>query len=86
MEKAEIYLSNADRFDAMLKENRNENLPECGDLELITKDGGMLSGLPIAMLTFTVMDGDKRRRVQAVTSCRMLQAFGAAIHGRYGEL
>lgn len=71
-ESVDIKFDAAELFDRYMKENRQAHLPECGDLEIVVKPGGMESGRSAVMITFTVMVKGKRKRVQAVTTLRLL--------------
>lgn len=80
MEALKIKLNNVKRFDEIIK----ASLPEDGDMEIITKDAGMVTGRGIVMVTFTVRlpDGTKAR-AQSVTSLRMFKSMADAINATY---
>lgn len=82
MEILDLKLNGIDRFDEVLK----DSLPDNGDLEVITKDAGMVSGRGIVMFTFTVALPDGTvRRAQTVTSMRMFRAIANAIVSTYDD-
>jgi hypothetical protein len=60
-------------------------LPEGADLVLATKDGATESGLPAAVLAFTVQLPDGRTaRARTVLTVRLLIMTLVALRGRYG--
>ena len=61
-------------------------LPDCGDLEVVTKTQGTKQGRPIVMLTFHVMTPVGKFRAQTVTTARMLVCAARAIMGKYPNL
>lgn len=82
MENLVIKLNDVELYDAVIA----DSLPECGDLAVITKDGGMESGAAGAVITFTVQLPDGTiGRAQAATTVRLLISLGAALSGRYGD-
>ena len=62
-----------------------ETLPEGGDLSLITKHGGTVSGRAIAMLTFTAQVDGRMRRAQSVTPVKLLKSALRALDARYDD-
>lgn len=73
-------------FDAHLDRCRLSGVKECGDLKVITKDKGMISGRACVGLFFTVRLPDGSFvPVQYTTSVRLLQMSLAALRGRYPE-
>ncbi len=81
MEKLSIKLNNIERFDEIIK----GSLPDGGDLEIVTKDAGMVSGRGIVMLTFTVDVDGEMKRAQTVTSMRNFRAIASAICSTYDD-
>lgn len=82
MEQLRTKLNDVERFDAVLK----DSLPDAGDLEIITKDAGMVSGRGIVMFTFMVQLSDgSRKRVQTVTTMRSFRAIASAIAATYND-
>lgn len=79
MEPLRFIPNGAARFDQLMEENRTEGLPECGDLEIVVKPGGMQSGRSCVMVSFTVDDNGKKRRVQAVTTLALLAMIAPAL-------
>ena len=78
-ESGSIKIDNAERFDEILRENRGDKLPECGDLEMVTKAGATVGGKSGVVITWTVDDGGKRRRVQCVTTVAVLASLAGAL-------
>jgi len=62
----------AQRYDQVLQEAIDSNTPDHGDVEFLVKEGGMASGRSSVMITFTIDVDGKPRRVQTVTSLRLL--------------
>lgn len=81
MEKLTVQLNNIERFDEVIK----NSLPDGGDLEVITKDAGMVSGRGIVMFTFSVDVGGEVKRVQTVTTMRNFRAIANAIVSTYDD-
>lgn len=81
-----IYFDAPERFDAIIQGTAPlPTLPEGGDLTLITKHDGAISGRAIAMLTFTVEVDGKMRQAQAVTSIKLLKWMLQVLDGRYDD-
>ena len=82
MEMVRVVLDNDAEYDDAV----GRGLPECGDLEIITKDKGTRDGNPVAVITFSVRlpDGSSAR-AQAVTTVNNLQMALGALDGRYGK-
>jgi hypothetical protein len=81
-----LYFDSPELFDAIIQGTApHETLPEAGDLTLITKHNGALSGRAIAMLTFKVEVDGKVRRAQAVTSIKLLKTMLMAIDRLYDD-
>lgn len=82
METLKLKFNKVDRFDEVLK----NSLRDCGDLEVITKDAGTITGRGIVMFTFTVeLPDGTLRRAQTVTSMRNFRAIAAAVAGTYND-
>lgn len=82
MEQLKIKINDIARFDAIIE----HSLPECGDLEVITKDAGTESGRGIVMVTFTVRLPDGAwGRAQAVTSMRLFRGMATSIAAIYND-
>ena len=82
MEQVRV-LHSAQRFDECL----DAGLPEQGDVEIILKENGTQSGLPIVMLTWTArMPDGSTHRVQATTTSRLFVTAGMAIAGHHERL
>lgn len=81
MEQLKTKLNDIKRFDEVIK----NSLPDLGDLEIITKDAGMVSGRGIVMLTFTVDIDGELKRAQTVTSMRNFRAIANAIVSTYDD-
>lgn len=83
MEQLTVSLDDGAKFDRCLE----EGLPEDGNVELIIKEAGTESGQPIVMLTWTVMlPSGAFRRVQAVTTTRLLAMAGMAVAGHHERI
>jgi len=78
MEHVKISID-ADLYDEVVQGGP----PECGDLELVIKEGATVSGAPGVAITFTVQFPDGRCRVQAVTTLRALLGGISALADRY---
>ncbi len=72
MESINLKIANSERFDEILEENRRDGLPECGDLEIVTKERATINGRSGVVLTWTVSDTGSRCRVQCVTTVNAL--------------
>lgn len=82
MEALRTKLNDVDRFDEVIR----TSLPDCGDMEIITKDAGMQSGRGIVMITFSVQLPDgTMARAQSVTTMRMFRAIALAVFSTYSD-
>lgn len=81
MEHLQVKLNDIERVDEVIK----NSLPDGGDLEIITKDDGMVSGRGIVMFTFSVDIGGEIRRVQTVTTMRLFRSIANAIVSTYDD-
>lgn len=81
MEHLQVRLNDVTRYDEIIQ----NSIPDCGDLEIITKDAGMVSGRGIVMFTFTANIEGKLHRVQTVTTMRMFRAIANAIVSTYDD-
>lgn len=82
MEKFELKINQYDRYDEILK----NSLPDFGDVEIITKDGGMTSGRGIVMITFSVQLPDgSTARVQTCTSMKLFRSVAVALAATYTD-
>lgn len=68
-------------FDQVLEDSRRTGTAEAGDLQFIIKPGAMVSGRCGVLITFTAMIDGKPRRVQAVTSGRLINGVASAVRG-----
>jgi hypothetical protein len=69
-------------FDQLL--HHSGAAKDTGDLRIVTKDNGTVSGKPIACIAFTaVLPDGKTQLVQTVTTVALLKATLAALNGRY---
>ena len=84
MEQVIIHLKNQERYDELIELSRTTHTPECGDMEIITKDDCTESGTPGVMVAFTVMVDGKPRRVQAVITARLFIDAGVAVRAAHG--
>ena len=76
MESVTIAIDKAEEFDEIV----HNSLPDNGELRVVTKAGGMVSGKSIAVLSFGVLVNGKMQRVQIVKSVSLLAStFGALI-------
>lgn len=83
MEHTNLLLGNPEKFDHVIK----NSLKEGGLITIITKDNATAQGNPAVMLSFEVEQTDGQlKRVQAVTTVKMFQAWAAALEGRYGKI
>jgi len=88
MEHIALVLNNEKEFDeAVHGGNGIRVLPDDGQLKIITKDVGTVSGRAVAVLTFGVdVDGKGDLcRAQTVVSVKMLLAAARVLRGRYNE-
>lgn len=84
MEEVVLHLNRPDLFDAKIRGGDGvRTLADGGDLQIITKDGGMQSGRALAMLTFSVDVDGKLVRAQTVVPIRLLLGAAAGLYGRY---
>ncbi|MEE8218997.1 MAG: hypothetical protein V3S03_08530 [Vicinamibacteria bacterium] len=81
MESCKLLIDNAARFDEILEESRRDGLPECADLEIVTKAGATQGGASGVIVSWTVNDGGRIRRVQATTTVKVLAAIAAGLQG-----
>lgn len=82
MEKLEIKINKAERYDEVIK----DSLPECGDMEIVTKDAAMVSGRAGVMVTFRVeLPDGTLKRVQSVTPMRAFRAMALALSTTYDD-
>ncbi len=71
-------------FDKRLEEFWVSGVQECGDLQLVTKTDGTMTGNPVVMITFTTRQPDGTlQKVQAVTSVKLLVTAAEAIKARH---
>ena len=84
METINLKLDDGERYDTLLAENREDNLPQASDVEIVTKPNATVGGQTGVMIAFYVAEGDdptKLRRVQAVTTLRCMAGVAAALRG-----
>ena len=88
MEPLSIILDDGsgNKFDAEIANARAANLPECGNMSVITKGGGTAGGAPAVMIAFDIMDNGERKRVQAVTTARLFLMAARAVSAKYPGL
>ena len=72
MESIDLKIANSERFDEILEESRRDGLPECADLEIVTKELATTGGRSAVVLTWTVEDAGSLCRVQCVTTVNAL--------------
>jgi len=81
-----LHFNAPEMFDAIIQGTApHPTLPEGGDLTLITKHDGAISGRAIAMWTFTVEVDGKMRRAQAVTSIKLLKGALRMLDAKYND-
>lgn len=81
MENLRLVLGNDKMFDELV----NGGLPQASDLTLCTKDHATQRGMPAVVISFDVQLPDGTvKKVQAVTTVRLLVGFYSAMKGRYG--
>lgn len=71
----DLKIGQNDVYDQRLEQARRDGLPDHGDFEIVTKTNATRQGRSLAMITFTVQDGAKRKRVQCVTSVKLLSSL-----------
>ena len=81
-----MYFDAPEMFDAIIQGTaQHPTLPEGGDLSVITKHDGAISGRAIAMLTFTVQVEGVSMIAQAVTSIKLLKQMLRMIDAKYTD-
>lgn len=80
-----LVRNSAEDFDTVVRGglvDGKQVLPECGDLAIFVKPGGMRSGKACAVVTFGVVLPDgKLAQAQAVTSVACLESAMAILKG-----
>jgi len=82
MEQFNIKFDDAELFDQILEQSRKDNLPDYGDLQIVTKANATESGKSLALISFSVHINGKRQRVQTVTTLRLLGGLVQACAAR----
>jgi hypothetical protein len=86
MEVINVRLNEPALFDGLVHGcDGIRSLPEGGDIQIVTKDGGMESGRAAAVISFTVDLNGELLRAQAAIPVRLLIATLRILHARYGD-